>query len=385
MSAGTERYDAIVVGGGFYGCVIALYLARQRAFRRILLVEQESCLLARASFHNQARIHNGYHYPRSLTTAFRSRVNLPRFIHDWPDSVERNLTTLYAVARNNSKVTARQFERFCREIGAPLQAAPSHLSRLFTPQLVEAVFLAEEYVFNAQSLRAWAETALKSAGVTVRLGSRASSVHRTPEGGILLTLEDATAPQACATYLFNCSYAGLNGLGGDYPRISTPLKHEITEMVLLEVPHELKEVGITLMDGPFFSLMPFPARQLHTLSHVRYTPHHSWRDSPGTDAYKALQNYERHSRGSRMLRDAARYLPILATAQPKDTLFEIKTVLEKNEGDDGRPILFERYEAMPGCYSILGGKIDNIYDVLEKLDQEPLHLRETGDRRTDRP
>ena len=26
------------------------------------------------------------------------------------------------------------------------------------------------------------------------------------------------------------------------------------------------------MCGPFFSAMPFPARGLHTLSHVRYTP-----------------------------------------------------------------------------------------------------------------
>jgi hypothetical protein len=42
----------------------------------------------------------------------------------------------------------------------------------------------------------------------------------------------------------------------------------------------------------------------------------------------------------------------------------------KNEGDDGRPILFEKYAASDGLYSILGGKIDNIYDVLEKLDAE---------------
>jgi hypothetical protein len=44
----------------------------------------------------------------------------------------------------------------------------------------------------------------------------------------------------------------------------------------------------------------------------------------------------------------------------------------KNEGDDGRPILFEKHLEMPGCYSVLGGKIDNIYDVLEKLDAEIL-------------
>ncbi|MBD3843073.1 MAG: D amino acid oxidase (DAO) family protein, partial [Campylobacterales bacterium] len=52
----------------------------------------------------------------------------------------------------------------------------------------------------------------------------------------------------------------------------------------------------------------------------------------------------------------------------KDSLFEVKTVLVKNETDDGRPILFEEYPSLPGFYSVLGGKIDNIYDVLERLD-----------------
>jgi hypothetical protein len=71
-----------------------------------------------------------------------------------------------------------------------------------------------------------------------------------------------------------------------------------------------------------------------------------------------------------MLRDVGRYLPAVLDAKYVDSLFEIKTVLVKNEGDDGRPILFERHSALPGCYSVLGGKIDNIYDVLEKLDAE---------------
>jgi hypothetical protein len=65
-------------------------------------------------------------------------------------------------------------------------------------------------------------------------------------------------------------------------------------------------------------------------------------------------------------------MPALQGARPVDSLFEVKTVLVKNEGDDGRPILFEKHEALPGCYSVLGGKIDNIYDVLERLDAEPL-------------
>jgi hypothetical protein len=42
-----------------------------------------------------------------------------------------------------------------------------------------------------------------------------------------------------------------------------------------------------------------------------------------------------------------------------------------NESNDARPILFEKHAHLPGSYSVLGGKIDNIYDVLEKLDAEP--------------
>jgi hypothetical protein len=124
------------------------------------------------------------------------------------------------------------------------------------------------------------------------------------------------------------------------------------------------------MDGPFFSMMPFPARGLHTLSHVRYTPHFSWKDEHGVDPYKKLDEYDCATRVDRMVRDVGRYLPAVLEAKYVESLFEVKTVLVKNEGDDGRPILFEKHAELPGCYSVLGGKLDNIYDVLEKLETE---------------
>jgi len=125
----------------FYGASIAIYLAQQRGFKRILLIEQESAILTRASYNNQARVHNGYHYPRSFTTAYRSRVNLPKFIRTWPQVVKQDFIKLYAIARRNSKVTAKQFERFCREIGAKIQPAETSLRALFEARLIENVLL----------------------------------------------------------------------------------------------------------------------------------------------------------------------------------------------------------------------------------------------------
>ena len=53
-----DEYDAIVVGGGFYGCLLAIHLPKSGA-ARVLLMERESTLVQRASYANQARVHNG--------------------------------------------------------------------------------------------------------------------------------------------------------------------------------------------------------------------------------------------------------------------------------------------------------------------------------------
>ncbi|KND60131.1 D amino acid oxidase (DAO) family [Candidatus Burkholderia verschuerenii] len=374
MSASTSPYDAVVIGGGFYGAVIALYLARQRGFSRVCLVEREHALLQRASYNNQARVHNGYHYPRSFTTAYRSRINLPRFVRDWPEAVKTNFIKLYAIARRNSKVTARQFERFCRETSAELERADASLRALFEPRLIEDVFLVREYAFDSSKLAAWAMREISEEGIEVRLRTRAETISQMPGDLLQTALRDADGKSStlAARYVFNCTYSGLNQFGGDFPGTRTQLKQEVTEMALIKAPPELENLGITVMDGPFFSMMPFPSRSLHTLSHVRYTPHFHWNDERGIDPYARLSDYHRESRVDRMIRDVGRYMPAVYGAKYVDSLFEVKTVLTKNETDDGRPIFFERHAGLPRCFSVLGGKIDNIYDVLEKLDAEPL-------------
>lgn len=69
-----------------------------------------------------------------------------------------------------------------------------------------------------------------------------------------------------------------------------------------------------------------------------------------------------------MMKDAQRYLPILQEAQHIDSLYEVKTILLQNEVDDGRPILFRRDYGLRNHSLIAGGKIDNIYDILKKIE-----------------
>jgi glycine/D-amino acid oxidase-like deaminating enzyme len=361
------RFDAVVIGGGFYGCAIALFLARERKLQRVAIVERERAIMSRASLKNQARVHNGYHYPRNFTTAYRSRCSLPHFVRDWSDAIYRDFCHVYAIARRESRVTARQFVHVCKEIGAPLEPADDLIRAKFEQRLIEDVFVVQEPTFDARKLAECLLHQLVSCGVELLLETCVTDIEQSVRGGLSTRVMRAGAEVTIDSGLvMNCTYSGLS-------KVSTSLRgfpvcrHEIAELALVRVPESLSSLGITVMDGPFFSLLPFPSRRLHTLSHVRYTPHQSFVDSPDDEPYQRLERYAKDSRFERMKRDAIRYVPGLIKLERVDSLFEVKTVLVQNERDDGRPILFQRHGELPGLFSVMGGKIDNVYDVIEIL------------------
>jgi glycine/D-amino acid oxidase-like deaminating enzyme len=367
----SER-DAVVVGGGFFGCMTALELRRR--YRHVVLLERGKELLERASYHNQARVHHGYHYPRSLRTALRSRINFPRFVERFAFCIERDFDKYYAVARQFSKVTARQFRGFFEHIQAPLSPAPEAVRRLFNSDLIEEVFRVTEYAFDAVRLREGLRRQLLDADIDIRLRTAASRVRGYVGGRLLLTVETPQGQtELLAREVFNCTYADLNQLLTESGLPLIPLQHELTEMALVRVPEPLARLGVTVMCGPFFSVMPFPPRGLHSLSHVRYTPHAAWR---AEDIGSLSGGLKPSAQGMRshfpwMLRDAARYLPMLNECNYVDSLWEIKTVLPRSERDDSRPILFQRHHGLANLHCVLGAKIDNVFDLLEEMEASP--------------
>ena len=46
----------------------------------------------------------------------------------------------------------------------------------------------------------------------------------------------------------------------------------------------------------------------------------------------------------------------------------MKTLLPQTESDDGRPILFQRDPGLPALIHVMGGKIDNIFDVEAEIE-----------------
>lgn len=364
---------------GYFGLYLAYYLGARH--HKVDLFEKNSELMARASYNNQARIHNGYHYPRSVLTALRSRESFPRFIKDFPQCVCNDFEKYYMVGKHLSKVTAYQFKKFYKRIGAYLEPAPSKIVNLTNKNYIEACFKAEEFAFDSLKLKNEILNRIDTNYVTIHLNSQVLKVSDKSDNSKIITsvknLVTEEVEDFSSDHVFNCTYASLNQVIHDSSLELIPLKHEMTEMAIVDVPEEIKHLGITVMCGPFFSVMPFPSVQmnghyLHSFSHVRYTPHYEWysNDQAYIDADARFIRDEKHSAWDVMKKDASRYIPVLNDCVYRKSLWEVKTVLPRSEVNDSRPILCKFNYGLKGFHCVMGGKIDNAYDAVAAVQKE---------------
>ena len=357
--------DYVVIGGGFYGCCLALFL--RSVSRKVVLIEAGETLLSRASRVNQARLHSGFHYPRSMITALKSRKLCHHFASCFPDAVRSDFQMLYAIARHRSKVSANRFFKMFENMDAPIAPAGPSECALFDNERIEAVYRADEYAFDYSVLARHLGARLDTLDIDLRLATEVMQIEDDPASERpVVHLADGSTLQA--RHVFNVTYAQINHLLRSSGLPLARLKHELTEIVLAKPPQEMNGYAVTVMDGPFFSMMPYPAEDTYSLTHVRYTPHMSWTDQTRpVSPYSLFEKQAKASRSKHMILDAARYMPCIRDAKFEKSIFDVKTVLVKNEGDDGRPILVHGDSPGQRVTSVLGGKIDNIFDLFFHL------------------
>ena len=358
-----------IIGGGFFGCCIALHLRKKG--EDVVILEAEHDIIRRASAVNQARIHNGYHYPRNFLTGFRSRANFDRFVNDFSESVVANFTKYYAIAKHDTKTSSAQFVSFCNEIGAFLEPAKQNdnTRMFFDSQMIDEIFLAKEYAFNANQLYITMKKRLLESKIEVMLNCNVEKLEQTNGSKIrILSKENGYQSQIVVDKVFNCTYSQMNSILHKSGLPTIPTKYELTEMCVVRVPRHLQRIGITVMDGPFFSLMPYPSEDLHTLSHVTYTPQHTIYDTT-EDIRQVFRQYQLKTNFKLMLEDSIRFIPSLKYLEHVHSIWEMKAILPLNELDDGRPILFRKDHGLKNLTCILGGKLDNVYDVLDEIDE----------------
>lgn len=366
------KKSAAVIGAGFFGCVLAHHLSRTPSISRVFVIESQDLPLRRASINNQARIHRGYHYPRSIKTALASSRSYDKFKKQWPGAVFDVKKHIYGIARNGSSVSSKQFRATMQAVGAPLvEIRDRSILSNFNLRLFDDLFLADEAAFNALELRNWALEILQNPKIdfinnekVIRVNDFSSKSKITTENGIEFDVD----------LVFNVTYSGLENIEGiDFGNLDL-VEYELTEMPLINAMPSFP-YSLTVMDGPFFSMMPYPARgsNLDSVSHVSYTPRRRFKTAFDAEvAFRQVESLVLESNFETIRRHCSLFLPQMASAKQVGSIFELKAILRKSERDDSRPILFHRHVSNR-TFSVLGGKIDNVFEMLEYLDREVLN------------
>lgn len=157
------------------------------------------------------------------------------------------------------------------------------------------------------------------------------------------------------------------------------------EIILCDVNENLKEYGFTVMDGPFFSIMPFGKNNLHSLTSVTFTPHTTSYDEMPTfacqensEGYCSTKHLGNCNQCPAKPKTAFAYMSNLARKYLKEeyvfsynkSLFSMKPILMSSEIDDSRPTIIRKYTTNPTFISVLSGKINTVYDLDEVLNDE---------------
>ena len=185
-----------------------------------------------------------------------------------------------------------------------------------------------------------------------------------------------------APYLLNATYAGVNDVHAMLGLPPFQIKYEKCEIILCTADERLKHTGITVMDGPFFSLMPFGQTGLHSLTSVTFTPTRPamivWPPSPASSRAAAAVG-RATSITVTSARQAGERLALHEPAGPEIPERGIRFCLPQQpvqheahpEGQRDRrlrPTVIRVMSEEPKLVSVLSGKINTVYDLDEVLE-----------------
>ena len=370
------KYDKIIIGAGIYGLYAALYCGKKG--EKVIVLEKENEAFLRATYVNQARVHMGYHYPRSLSTAIKSAGYFERFNKDYGFSILSDFDQVYATSTNFSWTNAKQFKKFCQNANIKCEELPT--SKYFKDNVCDGCFLTKEYTYDAQILKEYFLKEInKYKNIIIKYDVK---IEKIKKNDTVYEIIDDNDNIYKSSYVLNATYASVNQILEKLGYDKFKIKYELCEIILCTVSDNFKNVGITVMDGPFFSLMPFGKTGYHSLTSVTFTPHKtSYEPLPTFECQKNNRDFcspislGNCNKCKNKPESAWPYMANLAKKYLKDeyefkyvkSLYSMKPILMASEIDDSRPTVIKVFTKNPTFVSVLSGKINTIYDLDEVL------------------
>lgn len=325
---------ALVIGGGIFGICAAIELSK--AGVETYLFERNGALMQEATSVNQNRFHLGYHYPRSIATAKQCLEGVDSFEEYFSAALVNPKKNYYAISKNGSKTSFEKYINFCKRIGLPHEEKYPAKGLLNASQIAGCI-ITKEQTINLNKLKSIAEALLKKYDVEVFLNRE---FKRTDKKGFKI--------------IVNAAYSNLNTVNKILVLPTRKFRYDICNVPVIKLPKDLLGIGITIMDGDFYSILPYGRTPYHLFWSVQGSAIRSEGIYPHQAKSRKIANY----------RDDM-YIPLLKHAKLIDVLRTTKILAYDVEYSDERKTDLINYG--DGKYAILSAKINTCVSTARKL------------------
>ena len=354
--------DVAIIGGGIFGTEIAI--KAKSLGLSVKIVEQKDDLLSGASANNQNRLHLGFHYPRDIETGRQCIRGFDAFKTKYARCIQDGFLNAYFISKEASLTSGRQFIEFANLLGVPFDTFDCNNFPIEVRN-TDLAISCEEVVYDCSILRDLVWENIIASGVEVELGLRAKKISKNND---LFKIEFDSFKPMFAKVVINASYADINNLT---EQLSYPIEerlYEYTAVAIIEL--DIPKLGVTIMDGPFMTLLPYGK----TGTYLLYCVDHSvikkeigsimdptWL-MPELSPFSSIDN---DSYFKNMINFCSTYLPVLNKASLIGFLEGPRMVLSNKNDTDERPSLITNYD--DSYVTVFSGKIDHSIWVADEV------------------
>ena len=168
----------------------------------------------------------------------------------------------FFIADNNSLTNVNEYLIFCEKLGVPYKKINSK-DLPIKLEGVEKWIACNEVVYDCEILREIVKENIKKNDIDISLNSMVEGISKNDN---FFTLKISSGEEVNADVVINATYGASNYLTEQLGILVPERLYEYTAVPIIEL--DIDRIGITIMDGPFLTILPFGKTNKFLLYHV---------------------------------------------------------------------------------------------------------------------
>ena len=244
-----KNKNILIVGAGIHGCFLAKYLSNYNLNIHIIEKNKDLCLGSSNATHNRAN--RGFHYPRSAETTNECKTAYQYFEKNY-NSFLKKFQSYYCIEKK-SKTSFKKYVKFFKKNNLKFKIVDN--SKYLKKDNLEGIIRAEEGCYNHNKIKKMLKEKMMNKKINMNYNFDIKKVSSFNDRINLISKKNKVFTKKI-DLIINTTYDNSNQILKKFVNKAKleKYKHQLTEVIRIKC--KKKYPGITIMDGPYATIMP---------------------------------------------------------------------------------------------------------------------------------